>query len=381
MLYSGKRVLPIYSKPALLQVSKGLKGNFHPNSTVYEMQQFILSQKPPGEPIEYYAARIYETYRLKDRKFYIIGSKYDDNGQDTKDVFPQMLQYGDVAIGFMDYFNFGAYLHQNATETDKTVAANYREKKPDVTKIKRYFRLLLQMKEGDIIAVKSHGSHGTLTIIAYATVVARNGSIYSFRPDQLGHHIHVEFTDWGFKKKTGLNYAETLHEIKTDHAAFTNIFGPYALFAKGNPLATSDQEPEDTDVDRNEDDYTRGFTSQVIVKQVHNMMQNRLKHLKSKYPGHTVKREYENRVDVYRQHNDIEWFYEIKPFESAYRCVREGIGQLLDYAHRFESDKKLQLIIVGPEKASAIDRRFIEHIQQTLDIDFDYQWFDYIKHS
>lgn len=52
--------------------------------------------------------------------------------------------------------------------------------------MKRYYRLLMQIKEGDIVAVKSHGTHNQLTIIAYATIVKRNGSVYSYMPNQLG---------------------------------------------------------------------------------------------------------------------------------------------------------------------------------------------------
>jgi hypothetical protein len=73
--------------------------------------------------------------------------------------------------------------------------------------------------------------------------------------------------------------------------------------------------------------------------------------------------------------------YEIKPFESPYRCIREGIGQLLDYVHRFKKYPNLNIIIVGPEKPKARDQRFIDHIQQIIGLEFEYQSFDYLNHN
>lgn len=385
-LYSHKQLLPVYSKPALLQIAKGLNGNFNDSSTVFEMQSYILAQKPEAEPVEDFVARIYKLYRLKGRKFYVFGSKYsDEHGGDTVDVFPDMLKASDVAIGFMGYFNFSPYALSDAREIEQAVIANYKEKKPELSKMKRYFRLLLQIREGDIIAVKSQGTHNKLTIVAYATVVKRNGSIYSYQPKQLGHHIHVEFMDWGFKRSTGLTYAETIHEIKVGKPELKKIFGPYALFAKGSKapeLTEGEAEGDDDDKDRDENDYTRGNNSQVVVRQIHNMMQNRfLRYLKEKHQGQHVEREYENRVDVYRQFGKSEWMYEIKPFESPYRCIREGIGQLLDYVHRFKKHPNLKIIIVGPEKPKAKDQRFIDHIQQSIGLDFEYQSFDYLNYN
>lgn len=385
-LYSHKLLLPIYSKPALLQIAKGLNGNFDNSSTVYEMQTYILKQKPPEELVEDFVARVYKLYRLKDRRFYVFGSKYsDEHGGDTVDVFPDMIKASDVAIGFMDYYNFTPYALATPAEIDQIVTAHYKEKKPEISKMKRYFRLLLQIREGDIIAVKSQGTHNKLTIIAYATVVKRNGTIYSYQPKKLGHHIHVEFMDWGFKRSTGLTYAETIHEIKVGKPELKKIFGPYALFAKGSKapeLTEEETEGNEEDKDRDENDYTRGNKSQVVVRQIHNMMQNRfIRYLKEKHKGHRVEREYENRVDVYREFGKSEWLYEIKPFESPYRCIREGIGQLLDYVHRFKKHTDLKIIVVGPEKPKTRDQKFIEHIQQTIGLDFEYQSFDYLNHT
>ncbi|MCW3110273.1 MAG: hypothetical protein JWQ09_4779 [Segetibacter sp.] len=382
-LYSRKQLLPIYSRPALLQVAKGLGGHFNLGSAIFDIQSFILAFKPVAESMEDFAARIYNQYRLKDRRFYIFGSKYsDEKGADTKDVFPDMLAASDVAMGFMNGFNFTPYTGANSAAIEKLVTTNYKEKKPELPKMKRYFRLLIQIKEGDIIAVKSHGTHNQLTIIAYAMVVKRNGSVYNYVPGQLGHHIHVEFLDWGFKKKTGLTYAETIHEVKANNSHLGIIFGSYALFAKGSTRPEENDEDGDETTDRDENDYMRGETSQVVVRQIHNIMQNRfLKYLKNKHKGQTIEREYKNRIDVYREDGSAEWLYEIKPFESPYRCIREGIGQLLDYVHRFRSLEDLTVVIVGPEKPKDSDQRFIAHLQETLSVAFEYQAFDYLNNA
>lgn len=375
LLYSKKQLLPIFSRPALLQVSKGLGGNHEQKTPIFELQSYILSFKPPEEPLEAFAARVYSMYRIKDPKFYIIGSKYnDDSGGDTVDVLPDMLASSDVSIGFLNGLNFTPYLDHKPSDIERIISENYEEKSPSLYKLQRYFKLLLQIKEGDIIAVKSQGTHNKLTIVAYATVTKRNGTVYKYLPKALGHHIHVEFTDWGFKKNVGLTYAETIHEVKITNPHFKRIFGPYALLDD----AIGENDPDNDENDGDESDYIRGAISQAIVKRIHYIMQKRfLKYLKNKYKGQTIEKEFKNRIDVYRTDGTFEWIYEIKPFESPYRCIREGIGQLLDYVHKFKSKPNYKIIIVGPEKPKATDEKFIYHIKNTLKIDFEYQCFDY----
>ena len=206
-LYSSERLLPVYSKEALVAIANGLGGAFTLRSKVFELQEYLMNVKPPEvENIEY-AFSLYRKYARKPN-YYIIGSKYgDDDGNDTIPVIGDFLKGNCVALGFIGDKDFSSLMGTENEEIDQFVDESWNEKKPAKYKIQRYFRLLSQIKVGDIIAVKSHGTHNSLTILAYAKVVERNGSVYENTPGKLGHRINVEFIETGLYKNFGLTYA------------------------------------------------------------------------------------------------------------------------------------------------------------------------------
>ena len=194
-IFSNKRILPIYSKRALLAISKGL-GNecFSDRTPISTLQKYILQYKNEEELIESFAGKNYLAFAEKKKpNFYIIGSKYSDkNGHDVVPKIGEFIENKCVAIGFLAGLDFSQLMGSKEDKINDFVSTNWKEQKPTVPKVQAIFKKLSKIKEGDIIAVKSHGSHNQLTIIAYAEVVKRNGSIYEHRKELLGHHINVE---------------------------------------------------------------------------------------------------------------------------------------------------------------------------------------------
>jgi hypothetical protein len=389
-LYSDKKLLPIYSKRALLPIAKGLGKEFPYPTPVSELQKFILTFKGKAESIDDFAYRVYTQFAEKKskRNYYIIGSKYSDGeGNDVIPKIDDFVRNRCVAIGFLDWIDFAPYIGADKNKVNGFVKDNWKEQKPAWDKIQSYFRLLSQIKEGDIIAVKSHGARNQLTIIAYAEVVKRRGSVYEHNEDELGHHIHVDFLNAGFYKKLGLNYAGTIHQLtpKKDGEKFYKVFGWYNDTPKqedGVELLEADDEydadktGEGSYNEKSETSFERSASASVKVNLIHSRIQNRfVKYLQENYPDDSPTGE-KQRIDAKRETVNEIIIYEIKPYESVYACIREGIGQLLDYSHQLKSRKRKRIIIVGPNKPETHDLDFIEEIKNVLHIPFGYIAFD-----
>ena len=82
-----------------------------------------------------------------------------------------------------------------------------------------------------------------------------------------------------------------------------------------------------------------------------------------------------NRLDILvKIKEDNETFYdiyEVKPYGSFYGCVREAIGQLMEYKYKAQ-EKGLnirKLVIAGPAK---VDENYLKYIQKEYSHKFDY---------
>lgn len=379
-LYSGKMLVPIYSRENLLKVARGLGSHFPEDAPIVRLQTYITQRKSADQDMIDYAKELSDHYvnGKPFRNYFIVGSKYkDSDGKDSKDVFPVMLATNSVAIGFLSEFNLSNLVGETNEKINSFVQANAQDDIA-VFKLQSYFRILLNLKPGDIVAIKSQGSHGMLEIIAYAVVTEKDGKVYEYRPDSLGHHIHVEFVELGICRRTGLNYAGTIHHIspdKTDHLA--QIFGP---FMQVDNIALGD-ETEDlsaTSDDRllkSEEDYERGAIASKMVRQLHNMIQNSFyRYLLATYPHQKIIYEFENRVDIIRESETERWFYEVKPFENIVSCLRQATGQLIEYAYRFQnSEKTTNLVIVGPGTLNGEGVAFFNYFVEMIGLPLSYE--------
>jgi hypothetical protein len=312
------------------------------------------------------------------RDFFIIGSKYKDEfGRDTKDVFPTMISCNCIAMGFLYNVDLTALVGAPSEKIDQFVEANIVDETTSTHKIKGYFKIFLNLKPGDIVAVKSHGLYGNLKIIAYAVVVQKDGKVYEYRPEKLGHHINVEFVEVGIDRTLTFNYAATIHKISPDRQEHLKaIFGP---FLQVDNIAVSDTDEVNSLISeeqlKSEESYTRGAVASRIVKQLHNIIQNSLFNLlRKKFPNQTITLEFDGRVDILRDSGDTLWLYEIKPFENVIACLREGSGQLIEYAYRYHNpNKSITLIVVGPSELKGEAEAFYDHFSSIIVMPFFYQ--------
>ncbi len=124
---------------------------------------------------------------------------------------------------------------------------------------------------------------------------------------------------------------------------------------------------------RNTNNQHRKGTNEYVAEQFHNELQEKLEiYLSEKFGESNVILE-ENYVDVkVTLPNEIH-YYEVKTAGFAEDCIRQGIGQLLSYAH-FENDKrKKQIIIFGKNKPTISENSFIDFVRSEIkNIEFNY---------
>lgn len=387
-LYSNYSLMPIYKNLIIRKIARHFEHPNYENSRLSELHIFIVEQRPEGEDFFDWSWKQFELAEKEfERGYYIIGSKYeDDNGNDTVSIMKYMLERNVIATGFFWGVDFSHLYRHSHQQINKWCDNKIENKKGKYEAAKRTIGHFLHLKLGDIIAVKSHGQFGNLTIIAYAEVKEIKGKIYEPDaddfPEGLGQIVHVDFLETNLWVETGLTYGKTIHQIipgaKQGH--FEKIFGSYSRLENKNEEAIFDEEEEivaSVEEDRINEKQTESSYRQVsyttIFSKTHNKIQIAFaKFLKKKFPDDIIRTE-TNYIDVKRENKNEIYYYEVKPYNSAYHCIRAGIGQLLDYYHsNSATSKTVHLRIVGTPTALPNDLKFIDFVKSNLSISFDY---------
>jgi hypothetical protein len=97
--------------------------------------------------------------------------------------------------------------------------------------------------------------------------------------------------------------------------------------------------------------------------------------LEEKYGTDNVSPEnssYRNRIDVVVKHNSEYFFYEIKTANSARSCIRQAIGQLLEYAYWPGEKKASRIIIVGEHPLREDGNNYLEFLNTQFSLPIKY---------
>lgn len=76
---------------------------------------------------------------------------------------------------------------------------------------------------------------------------------------------------------------------------------------------------------------------------------------------------------------EIKTYYEVKPYGEARMCIREALGQILEYRYYKKSDSYPfadKLVIVGYKKATKEDKCYLDKIRNMHNIPLEYWQFD-----
>jgi len=149
--------------------------------------------------------------------YYLIGSKYGENND--VDVFPKMLEYKVVSVGFASHIDLSDFYL-----TDDAEIVEYLKEEKEVRNSYNALKLFLNIKAGDKVAIKASGSpkgkKGFLSIVGIFEVVKNeDGEVYGYNPDGLGHTLNVKVINAPIYEEFDLGgYGSTVHKLsKQEH--------------------------------------------------------------------------------------------------------------------------------------------------------------------
>ncbi len=79
------------------------------------------------------------------------------------------------------------------------------------------------------------------------------------------------------------------------------------------------------------------------------------------------------RIDVVLKHTKGMWFYEIKTFHSPRACIRDAIGQLLEYSHWPKGIAAEKFIVVGENALDTDGSQYLATLHRLFSLPIDYR--------
>ena len=79
------------------------------------------------------------------------------------------------------------------------------------------------------------------------------------------------------------------------------------------------------------------------------------------------------RIDLVVKHEGDYWFYEIKTAPTARGCIRQALGQILEYSYWPNNQRATKLIIAGSAVANDEEKKYIYYLSNEFDLPLEYQ--------
>jgi len=293
-------------------------------------------------------------------QYYVIGCRYSAKNDVSKDMQKKNCISTDRSI----HLDISELYGQSQDQTER-----YFNKNSVGPYDKKVLRYMLNMKPGDMVAVKYY-EQPSLNVIAYVKVIKRNRKLY-FHDDYLGHCINVEYIKTGIKKRFEIGYKQTLSLVKNEEHK-RKIFADYLTVGQTSSGKSTKKKSTTS--------YLRPGSPPSRVRRVHNKLQNAVHdHLCQEYGEDNVEMErkagVKNKVDIILTQEEYVKYYEIKPYKSVKACIREALGQIIEYGWfnpTQREGKQLRLAIVGPEEPNRDEFSYIIFLQNNLKFPIEY---------
>lgn len=78
-------------------------------------------------------------------------------------------------------------------------------------------------------------------------------------------------------------------------------------------------------------------------------------------------------IDVVLRQGTEYAFYEVKTCGSAKACIREALGQIMEYAYWPGKSHAKKIIVVGENDIDPKTREYLEYLQTTFNLPLEYQ--------
>lgn len=216
---------------------------------------------------------------------------------------------------------------------------------------------------------------------------------------EMKHQLHAVETDWSdFQENRNID----LFNIRFKPIDL-DLYDPYLIadnehyiysidrytFAQFTTIKTKDNDKgftfkpgRSSNLSKGTKSFTRG-PRKVEIRQLHNEISEKLfDYLVDEYGENHVSQENSTgtggtRIDMVVKSSSGYIFYEIKTYPCIKACIREAIGQLLEYAYWPEYDLAEKLVIVSQrleDNSSAY--AYMRHIRKLTKLPIYYQYFD-----
>jgi hypothetical protein len=135
---------------------------------------------------------------------------------------------------------------------------------------------------------------------------------------------------------------------------------------------------EDPNVERKYKTTLQRSKTEVEKDLEHGRMKDILtEQLSSKSGVESVQREYsledDRRIDLVVERENGRWFYEIKPYDTPRECLREAMGQLLEYAYWSGSEVPECLVVVGKSELEEEGKAYLSTLKEQFSLPLEYQ--------
>jgi hypothetical protein len=78
------------------------------------------------------------------------------------------------------------------------------------------------------------------------------------------------------------------------------------------------------------------------------------------------------RVDIVVRHHESYWFYEIKTAHSPRACIREALGQLLEYSYWPNGQEAVKLFVAGETRLDVEGQAYLSLLREKFSLPIDY---------
>ena len=169
--------------------------------------------------------------------------------------------------------------------------------------------------------------------------------------------------------------------VREDHKIAKNHrYQPYDWDNEPVPLVDDEAETNNPDErTRSELQRRRAAQHATTVDPRHVRLQNRLySSLRSRYGDGAVRYE-QNYVDLRVVIPDEIIFYEIKTDTTAKKCIRNALGQLLEYSSYPAEQRAQKLVVVGDAPATNDDGNYLRYLRKQYSLPIYYAQFNWKK--
>ncbi len=154
-------------------------------------------------------------------------------------------------------------------------------------------------------------------------------------------------------------------------------YHPYNRDGSQVPVINDEEETNDPDDStRSEKQRKRAAQQATTVDPQHVRLQNKLYDSLGTRHGNDAVRYEQDYVDLQVVGQDGCTFHEIKTDSSAKKCIRNALGQILEYSSYPAEQRARKLVVVGDAPTIKYDRAYLKHLRKRYSLPIHYARFN-----